>query len=54
MVMNMVGLGFVSGMLVLLARWMTRRHRRGDTDRGFVSQQWIAEYRLSQPSDPPR
>jgi hypothetical protein len=45
-----VGLG-VCGAVVAIVRWSGRGR---PTDLGFVSQQWVAENRLSQQHDPRR
>ena len=45
-----VGLG-VFAAVVAIVRWSGRGR---PTDLGFVSQQWVAENRLSQQHDPPR
>jgi hypothetical protein len=46
-----VGVGIV-GFLAKRIAWSGRRD--GQSDLGFVSQQWLAEHRLSQISDPQR
>ena len=45
-----VGLGVVGAVLAML-RW---RGNGREADLGFVSQQWVAENRLSQQHDPRR
>lgn len=45
-----VGVG-VSCLIAVILRW---RGRGRESDLGFVSHQWVAEHRLSQPHDPPR
>jgi hypothetical protein len=48
----LVGLG-VAAAVVAILRWSGSGGRR-PTDLGFVSQQWVAENRLSQQHDPRR
>ena len=46
-----VGIGILGGV----ARWIPWPHERvGQSDLGLVSQQWLADHRLSQISDPQR
>jgi hypothetical protein len=39
------------GMIALMSAFWYRRHRHRRADLGTVSHQWIAEQRLSAPSD---
>jgi len=45
-----IGMAIVGAFAARVA-W---RHGRLESDLGFVSDQWLAEHRLSQISDPPR
>ena len=51
--MTLVGVIVGIGIVGILAKWMTRRSKRGgQQDLGFVSQSWIAEHRASHLSGP--
>jgi hypothetical protein len=53
--MNVVWLIVGVGIVGFLAKWIVWSGTRGSqSDLGFVSQQWLAEHRLSQISDPQR
>ena len=53
--MNVVWIVVGIGIFGVLAKWIGWPHERGGpSELGFVSQQWLAEHRLSQISDPQR
>ena len=53
--MNVVWIIVGVGIVGFLAKWIAWSGTRGgQSDLGFVSQQWLAEHRLSQISDPQR
>lgn len=47
-------IAFGLAMMVALASRWPERHSRADQDLGFVSHQWLAEYRTSHMSDADR
>jgi hypothetical protein len=40
------------GIAVVVVRWFTRHTSDGAADRGFISDRWIAEHRVSDMHDP--
>ena len=53
--MNVVWIAGAIAILAVIARSTAKfRFRRRESDMGFVSQQWIAEHRLTQSSDTSR
>ena len=50
--MNIFWIVVATGVVAVLAIWLTSRARRGEhIDPGFVSHQWVNEHRLSQMAD---
>jgi hypothetical protein len=51
---NAVWVVVAVGIVGALAKWVFGPYERWQSDLGFVSQQWLAEHRISQISDPQR